>query len=423
MNSTFRVYKFGGASVKDVSSIHNVAHIIAHHAEEPLAVVVSAMGKTTNALEVVIAAVMNADESGIHHSIQTVVDFHRTLTDELFAEGHPVLVKCEDLYVQLRQDAVRKEGESYGELYDRLVCFGEMLSTTIVAAVLQDSGIQTTWHNAHDLIRTNADHRRATVDFVATEESVRSALSPEGVHIVQGFLGATSTGIPTTLGREGSDYTAAVLAYVLDAAEVAIWKDVPGVLTGDPKVFDDVVRLETISFREAIELAYYGASVIHPKTIQPLQRKGIPLRVRSFVDPTAPGTTIQTGEALVPMSPCFIRKDRQVLITLGTRDLAFIVENHLSVIYQIFHEFGVAVNMMQNSAVSSSFAITHDPVVLPSLLDRLKSEFSLKHNEGLTLYTIRHYNAEAVNKMRQKGEVFLEQVTRHTHQMVLKENV
>lgn len=421
MSDVFRVYKFGGASVKDATAVRNVADIIENYAEEPMVVVVSAMGKTTNALEEVIAAVMNGDDSGVHQSIQKVVDFHRLIAEELFPEGHPVWTEIEGYFTHLRTEAILRAGEKYGRLYDRLICYGEFLSTLIVHAYLKSRSLAAHWHNAHELIITNTDHRRATVDFEATGARVRKAVSPEGIHIVQGFLGADPTGMPTTLGREGSDYTAAVMAYVLDASEVCIWKDVPGVLTGDPKVFDDVIRLETISFREAIELAYYGASVIHPKTIQPLQRKGIPLRVRSFVDPSAPGTAIQAGEALVPMSPCFIRKDKQVLITLGTRDLAFIVEDHLSKIYTVFHEMGIAVNLMQNSAVSSSFSVNHDPILLPSLLERLREEFSVKHNEGLTLFTIRHYDTDAVKRMRAKGEVYLEQVTRHTHQLVLKE--
>lgn len=421
MSDVFRVYKFGGASVKDAAAVRNVSEIIVDHAEEPLVVVVSAMGKTTNALETVIAAIMSKDESLLHSSIQVVIDFHRVIVEELFGASHPVWSSIEGMFTEMRLQATLRVDEKYGELYDRLIGFGEMLSTQIVDAYLKEMGIDSTWQNAQELIVTNADHRRATVDFEKTEIRVREAVTPKGVHVIQGFLGATESGKPTTLGREGSDYTAAVMAFVLNAAEVCIWKDVPGVLTGDPKVFDDVIQLQTISFREAIELAYYGASVIHPKTIQPLQRKEIPLRVRSFVNPTAPGTSIQQGKSLVPMSPCFIRKGNQVLITLSTRDLAFIVENHLSKIYQTFHKIGIAVNLMQNSAVSSSFSINNDPILIPQLLEELRGDFTVKHNEDLTLYTIRHYDAAAVNSIKNRGEVFLEQVTRHTHQMVLKE--
>lgn len=419
--SSFRVYKFGGASVRDAASVRNVVDIIVNHAEEPLVVVVSAMGKTTNALEEVIKAVMADDESGIHKAIQVVVDFHRVIGEELFPEGHAALGAIESYFVQLRKSAQKANHEKYGEVYDRLICFGEWISTAIIHHVLVDAGIQSTWHNAQELVVTDDRHRRATVDFDSTTKRVNAAVEPQGVHVIQGFIGATENGKPTTLGREGSDYTAAVMAFVLDALEVCIWKDVPGVLTGDPKVFKDVIQLETISFREAIELAYYGASVIHPKTIQPLQRKEIPLRVRSFVNPSAPGTSIQKGEWLSPMSPCFIKKENQVLITLATRDLAFIVEDQLSHIYNIFHSCGVAVNLMQNSAVSSSFVITHDPITLPDLLEELKKSFSVKHNENMSLYTIRHYDERAVSSIRAKGKVYLEQITRHTHQMVIHE--
>ncbi|KAB2809845.1 aspartate kinase [Phaeocystidibacter luteus] len=421
MSDVFRVYKFGGASVKDAQAVQNVVNIIRNYAEEPMVVVVSAMGKMTNALEEVVAAVMANDESRIHNSIQVVVDFHRVIGEELFSENHPVWETLEGYFNQLRTRAALHSGESYGAVYDRLICFGEFLSTQIIQAVLLDAGLNSRWHNAQELVITNGHHRRATVDFTVTEDVVRKSVAPEGIHIVQGFLGATAEGTPTTLGREGSDYTAAVLAYVLDASEVCIWKDVPGVLTGDPKVFSDVIRLETISFREAIELAYYGASVIHPKTIQPLQRKEIPLRVRSFVNPDEPGTVIQKGKLLHPMSPCFIRKGQQALITLSTRDLAFIVEDHLSKIYNTFHELGIAVNLMQNSAVSSSFSINHDPILLNDLLEKLREDFVVKHNTDLCLYTVRHYDEKSTASIRSKGEVFLEQVTRHTHQFVVKE--
>lgn len=422
MSKAFRVYKFGGASVKDAPAVRNVSDIIRNYAEEPMIVVVSAMGKTTNALEVLISAIVNQDESEIHSSLQVVVDFHRVIVEELFSSTHVIWSEIESIFARLRKESVLRDDEKYGALYDRIIGYGEVLSTIIIDAYLKESGINSTWQNAHELIVTNRDHRRATVDFETTTSRVQSAISPKGIHIIQGFLGATAEGIPTTLGREGSDYTAAVMAYVLDASEVCIWKDVPGVLTGDPKFFKQVIQLETISFREAIELAYYGASVIHPKTIQPLQRKHIPLRVKSFVNPSAPGTTIREGQALVPMSPCFIRKENQVLITLSTRDLAFIVENHLSVIYQIFHEIGVAVNTMQNSAVSSSFSINNDPILIPQLLERLSEEFNVVHNTDMSLFTIRHYTPEAVQSIRSLGEVYLEQVTRHTHQMVLRES-
>ncbi|NVK29155.1 MAG: aspartate kinase [Flavobacteriia bacterium] len=421
MSDVFRVYKFGGASVKDAEAVRNVVNIIRNYAEEPMVVVVSAMGKMTNALEEVVAAVMAQEETDIHHSIQKVIDFHRVIGEELFSENHPAWESIERYFNQLRTEAKLRTSESYGEVYDRLICFGELLSTQIIHAVLLDAGLNSTWHNAQEIIITNGHHRRATVDFVETERIAQQSISPSGIHVVQGFLGATADGVPTTLGREGSDYTAAVLAYVLNAAEVCIWKDVPGVLTGDPKVFSDVIRLETISFREAIELAYYGASVIHPKTIQPLQRKEIPLRVRSFVNPEEPGTVIQKGKLLHPMSPCFIRKGHQVLITLSTRDLAFIVEDHLSKIYNTFHELGIAVNLMQNSAVSSSFSINHDPILLNDLLEKLREDFVVKHNTDMCLYTVRHYDDKSTAFIRSKGEVFLEQVTRHTHQFVVKE--
>ncbi len=239
------------------------------------------------------------------------------------------------------------------------------------------------------------------------------------MYLAQGFIGSTQNGKPTNLGREGSDYTAAVLANILAADEVTIWKDVPGVLNGDPKVFTNSILLEEISYREAIELAYYGASVIHPKTIQPLQQKEIPLYVRSFLNPDLPGTVIRKGLLLKPVVPCYIQKQDQVLLSISTRDLAFIVEEHLQLIYSIFHEYGITVNVMQNSAISSSFCINNDVVSVPRAIQQLSAHFDVWQNENLELYTIRHHNAQVREAIKGEKEALLEQVTRNTYQVVL----
>jgi aspartate kinase len=260
------------------------------------------------------------------------------------------------------------------------------------------------------------------VNWELTDRKIKEAVTGNDVYVVQGFIGSSTNGIPTTLGREGSDYTAAVFAHVLEARDLTIWKDVPGVLNGDPKVFANTVLLEEISYREAIELAYYGASVIHPKTIQPLQARNIPLYVKSFLNPDLPGTVIRRGLLLKPLVPCYIRKPNQALLSISTRDLAFIVEEHLQLIYSIFHHIGVTVNTMQNSAVSSSFCINYDPVILPRAIEELQRHFDVKYNINLELYTIRHHNKEVRQALLNGREPFMEQITRETWQVVLSAN-
>lgn len=420
--SQHTVYKFGGASVKDADSVRNVARIIREFAPQPLVVVVSAMAKTTNALEEVVAHYVGGRSKEAIHRLLDIEVFHGDIMDELFhGNGTATRQAVYGLFESLKDFLLLPYDGVYGKAYDHIVAHGEMISTRIVAGFLAKDGIEVTWHDTRQLVHTNNHYRRATVNWDETNASIIEAVGTTGIHLVQGFIGSDENGNTTTLGREGSDYTAAVMAFALNAQEVSIWKDVPGVLNGDPKVFEGVQRLEEISFREAIELAYYGASVIHPKTIQPLQRKEIPLYVRSFLNPSADGTVIKAGLDLKPLLPCFIRKPNQVLITLSTSDLAFIVEDHLATIYRIFHESGVAVNLMQNSAVSTSFCVNNDPVLLPSLIEEFEKNFEVRFNDHMSLYTIRHYNDEAVRQIKSRGDVYLEQITRNTIQFVLSE--
>jgi aspartate kinase len=416
-----RVFKFGGASVKNAEAVKNVASIISRFTDRPLVVVVSAMAKTTNALEEVVRFWVSNPESGKQRFAE-VIEFHRAVAAELFGQMPHDVAKFL-AQQQAEVDALLSEAapESYGECYDQIVHRGELLSTFIIAAYLKEIGQNTTWLDTRKLIITNDAHRRATVHWEETGKRVKAAISEPIVYLVQGFIGSTLTGKPTTLGREGSDYTAAVMANILEAEEVSIWKDVPGVLNGDPKVFADSILLEEISYREAIELAYYGASVIHPKTIQPLQQKNIPLYVRSFLHPELPGTAIKQGLLLKPLVPCYIRKTEQVLISIATRDLAFIVEEHLQLIYSIFHTHGVMVNTMQNSAISSSFCTNNDPVSIPRAMAELEKHFDVRINYNLQLYTVRHHNAKSRKNLRGNREPLIEQVTRQTYQVVLKE--
>ena len=418
-----RVFKFGGASVKHAEAVENVGKIITQFAaNEKLVVVVSAMGKMTNAFENVLHLYRNGKD--YYDAFEVIKSFHQEIIEQLFPNKSVVARKeIADLFEEFKKELNQPIG-AYGFDYDRIVSFGEMLSTRIIHHWLKEyGGHNSFWHDTRNLVITNNHYRRATVNWEVTKDRIVSEIGSDGVHMVQGFIGSDGKGNTTTLGREGSDYTASVFAHCLNADDVTIWKDVPGILNGDPKVFDNTVQLEQISYREAIELAYYGASVIHPKTIQPVQSMNIPLYVRSFVDSDLEPTVIGKGSSLSPKVPCYIRKVNQVLITVASPDLAFVVENHLSKIYEVFHRNGVTVNMMQNSAISTSFAVNQDLQILPQVIKELSNEFEVKFNKDLTLFTIRHHSPDVINALSLGKKVYLEQITRETYQMAVANEI
>lgn len=415
----FKVFKFGGASVKDAAAVRNVVNILRNHAAPKTVVVVSAMGKTTNALEEIIGSFLNGESS--EALIQKLEQFHHNIVAELFpAKDHPVYNDVAILFNQLRVATQGQPSGVYNEVYDQLIVFGELIATKIVNNYINFSGISSKWVDARKCVRTDASFRAAKIEWQETSDLVWKAFDGDGLFVVQGFIGATEDHRPTTLGREGSDYTAAVLAHLLGAEEVVIWKDVPGVLNGDPKFFQGAVLLDTISYREAIELAFFGASVIHPRTIQPLQKSNIPLRVKSFVDPSLPGTTIGPGKALQPQVTCYIRKTDQLLISLATRDLSFVAEGDMSRLYELLHKHACRVHLVQHSAVSTSLVVNDDPINRQSLIDDLQRWFDVKFNEGLVLYTLRHYTPTSINNLIEGTELLLEQRTRETFQVLLK---
>lgn len=413
--STWRVFKFGGASVKDANAVRNAVSLVERYGGAPLVVVVSAMAKTTNALETVVQALAQGQLETAKERLAPVVNFHREVVEQLGLAGTELPNLLETHWNSL----LRMQPAPYAVAYDAVVSGGEWASAQIVAAALAHQGLPARWVDAGENVITSNDHRRASVDFAATSARL-ATWQPAGIAVTQGFVGATADGIPTTLGREGSDYTAAVLAHCLNAAEVTIWKDVPGVLSGDPRHFPNPVQLHEIPYREAIELAYYGASVIHPKTIQPLQAKGIVLRVRSFVDPELPSTRVGGSDHLDPKVPCFIRKANQVLVSVASRDLRFLAERDLSALYGLFHAHGAEVNAVQHGATQTSFALTHDPVLFSELLNALQADYRVVYNEDLVLYTVRHPSDEAVDWVRSQGERLLEQSTRTTFQALVR---
>ncbi|MCC6701350.1 MAG: aspartate kinase [Fluviicola sp.] len=419
------VFKFGGASVKDASAVRNVSHILSLFPNEQLIVVISAMGKTTNAMEEIVDALWKRDEKRYMELVEDRYQFHLHITGELFPEPHfYIYQQLEQLFEGLKARFHQPVSDNFNFEYDQIVSLGEVISTMIVEAFLKEEGHATTWADARKLIRTNHEYREGEVDWAKTSELINERLLPElkmkRIAITQGFVGHTSEGFTTTLGREGSDFTAGIFAYCTNAKGVTIWKDVPGMLNADPKWFDHTVKLDKISFKEAIELAYYGATVIHPKTIKPLQNKGIPLYVKSFIDPHAEGTTIQESTAYDHVVPSFIFKMDQVLMSFTPKDFSFIVEENLGDIFQQLAFYGVKINLMQNSALSFSIVFDRSKTEPMRLVEKFKDQYEVRFNEGLELVTIRHYDQATIDRVTVDKDILVEQRTRHTIRMVMK---
>lgn len=412
-----RVFKFGGASVKDAAGVKNLLRVLQFTEPEEKLIVVSAMGKTTNALEVVVQDYL--EQKTYTSSLRIVADFHYRILSELFpSQQDPVFALINDYFLELENFLGYNKSENYDFVYDQIIVYGELLATTIISEYLDRQKVENNWIDARKLVRTNKNYREAGVDWEATQQQIRRQLKTSRFYITQGFIGADENNFSTSLGREGSDYSAAIFAYCLNAESVTIWKDVAGVLSADPRFFENPVLLEQISYEEAIELAFYGASVIHPKTLQPLQRKEIPLFVRSFLDLSEKGTVVRKGRHLIPEIPCFIAKKNQVLISLSSLDFSFIVEENISYIFKLFHQFQIKVSLIQNSAISFSVCIENKFNNLEKLIERLKANFRVTYNIGVSLYTIRHFDASAVKKLEQDKKIYLKQTTRETVQIV-----
>ena len=419
-----KVFKFGGASVKDADGVRNITSVLRKYNQEKLVVVVSAMGKTTNALEKVVDAWFYKT-SDPFTLLEEIKSFHYKILADLFPLNHPVYAEVNNTFVEIEWAIEEEAHRDFDFEYDQIVSVGELLSTKIVSAWLNYSKVQNAWIDVRDFLHTDNTYREGKVNWLLTERLAKEQLLPffnlnkNGIIVTQGFIGGTSENYTTTLGREGSDYTAAIIAYVLDAECVTIWKDVPGVLNADPKWFDDTVMLEQLSYHDAIELAYYGANVIHPKTIKPLQNKHIPLFVKSFVYPESKGTIINAFENELPV-PSFIFKMNQALISIKPRDFSFIVEENLRDIFNVFARHRLKINVMQNSAVSFSVSIDDGEKKIPALIDELMKEFHVLYNQNLELITIRHYDQFTIDRVITGKEVLLELKTRNTIQMVVK---
>ena len=421
-----KVFKFGGASVKDAAAVRNVAKILERYQEDQIIVVVSAMGKTTNALEELLDAYFHGKDNTLA-LLEVVKRFHFDILKELFEDTrHPIFEAIHNTFVEIEWQLEEDQMREYDFEYDQMVAVGEWISATVVSAYLNHVGLANKLQDVRDLIRTDNTYRNAKVDWEVSAENVNRYLKPyfeensNKLIVTQGFVGSTSENFNSTLGREGSDYTGGILANLTDADSLTIWKDVPGMLNADPKWFEETVKLNNISYHEAIELAYYGATVIHPKTIKPLQNKHIPLLVKSFLNPEEEGSVINDNSAKDSSIPSYIFKTNQILISISPRDYSFIAEENLSQIFGCFAKHRVTVNLMQNSAISFSICADNQKQKIDQLIEELKADYKVYYNDDLLLLTVRHYNEETLSKLLKGKTVYVEQKSRQTARLVVK---
>ncbi|MEN5378671.1 aspartate kinase [Sphingobacterium kitahiroshimense] len=417
-----QVFKFGGASVKDAESVKNSAHIISKYKVDALLVVVSAMGKTTNLLEDVTKAYhQNTGEA--FEILEKAKAFHYNILSGLFEDSnHPIFDEIANCFVEIEWILEEEPQDSFDYLFDQIVSTGEIVSSKILAAYLNQIGVKSQWLDARNYIMTDNTYTEAQVNWEKTEAIIQAEIPKilsEYIGVTQGFIGSTSENFTTTLGREGSDYSAAIFAACLNAEHVTIWKDVPGVLNADPKWFEKTELIPELSYTDAIELTYYGATVIHPKTIKPLQNKNIQLNVRSFLNPEVPGTKIKSTNVSLPV-PSFIFKVNQILVSISPRDFSFIVEDNLRDIFNLFHQFRIKINMMHNSAINFSVAVDDTGQNILEVLDELKKKFKVNIETGLELITIRYYNQETINRVLVDKQVISELKDTYTCQLLVK---
>jgi aspartate kinase len=416
-----RIFKFGGASVKDADGIKNVFNLLEKVGHQETLLVISAMGKTTNALELVIKNYFDKSNE-LHSSLQDVRKYHNQILLDLFDdEENDVFYAVNSHFADLEYFLRSNKSPNYNFVYDQVVCYGEIISTTIVSHYFNYAGLKNNWIDVRNFIKTDNNYRDADVDWEKTQQFISKGVKKKTLNITQGFLGSDENNFTTTLGREGSDYSAAIFAYCLNVESVTIWKDVPGVMNADPRFFENAILLNQISYREAIELAFYGASVIHPKTLQPLQKKEIPLFVKSFINPLLPGTSVSKGKDLEPQTPCFIVKKGQLLLSLSSIDFSFIMEENISEIFSLLHQYKIKTSLIQNSAISFSVCVEDKFGNFNELKTILSKKFKVSFNENVSLYTIRHFDEKAAKTVEKDKTVLVKQISRETMQIVTKE--
>ena len=417
-----KVFKFGGSSVKNAEGVKNILAVLKTTEEKDLVVIVSAMGKITNQLELIVSNYFS-NSNEVKSSIAQVYDYHFQIISDLFSNtSHPIFNVLLKYKNELQFLLGNNKSTDHSFVYDQVVSFGELISTTIISHYLSDKGLENKFLDVRSCIKTNTDYRDAIVDWEETQKNIIESVPKKGICITQGFIASeNSHNFTTTLGREGSDYTAAIFAYCLNAQSVTIWKDVPGILNADPRHFKKTQLLHHISYREAIEMAFYGATVIHPKTLQPLQRKEIPLYVKSFFNPKDDGTCVGKGIALDPLVSCFILKKNQVLISLSSLDFSFMMENNIGDVFKQLYQYKMKVNLIQNSAISFSVCVDNKFNKLELLLGKLRETFRVTWNEDVVLYTIRHSKTSEIKELLRGKEMLLKQGNRETIQIVVKE--
>jgi aspartate kinase len=421
-----KVFKFGGASVKNAEAVKNVGEVLKNFKGEEVLVVVSAMGKSTNSLELLAKAFYEQKEER-HTIYKEIKAFHDEIIKGLLIDSlSHTYDDIENLFIELECELESVPDENYDKVYDQVVSYGEIFSSRILSAYLNESNIKNRWMDAQNFINTDNTYREGKVDWEVTNNLISKKLKPivkKQMVVTQGFIGRNKDNFTVTLGREGSDYSAAIFAYGLDAENVTIWKDVAGVMNADPKKFSDAIKIDAISYPKAIEMAYYGATVIHPKTIQPLQSKQIPLYVKSFLDPTSAGTIVGVKKEDEVHLPTIISKGNQILISIGSKDFSFIVEDNLSTIFNAFAIHKVKINLMQNSAISFSVCVDHEIEKVNRLILALEPSFNIKINEGLELLTITNYSNDNLQNLVKENSVLIEQKTRNTIQLVVRNSV
>lgn len=423
MSKKLRVFKFGGASVKDATSIKNVTNILQRYKDEKLVIVVSAMGKMTNAFETIVKA-HAAQDGTAFEALEKIKQGHFDIIKELFGEDHEVIDSVNDAFVPIDWILEETPEDDYDQLYDQIVSVGELVSSHILAAYLNKENLPTQWLDARDVILTDDMFREGWVQWEATkgnmDKKVKPMLEKDGFVLTQGFIAGTKENFTTTLGREGSDYTAAIFSHCLDAESMSIWKDVEGVLTADPRLFRNVTKLNRLSYKEAIEMTYYGAKVIHPKTIKPLQNKSIPLYVKSFINPEGSGTCIN-DEIIDKYPPMIAVEKNQALIHISTKDFSFVAEHHLSDLFKAIADYRIQVNMMQNTAISFSVCVNDIDDRIERFSESIAENYKIVTERGLELITVRHYQKDLIEQLKKNKIIMMEERIRQTVQLVVKD--
>jgi aspartate kinase len=421
-----KVFKFGGASTKDANGIKNIAKILLGHSDSKIVVVVSAMGKTTNVLEKVLNE--HFSNNNFKDTLNSLMNDHLEIIDNLLETEIKEKVKTEtiEIFDNLASHIITNVSpENYDFEYDHLISWGEIISTKIIFSYLKEQKINCKWLDAREIIKTNSNYRNAAINWETTccncKSQIIESFNNFNIIVTQGFIGSDNQNNTTTLGREGSDFTAGIIAHAIEAQDVTIWKDVPGLLNADPKWFDDTVKLNNISYHEAIELAYFGATIIHPKTIQPIKNKSIPLYVKSFLNPEETGSVINNNSLHDSEIPSFIFRVNQILISISSRDYTFIVEENLSAIFGLFALHKVNINLMENSSISFSVVLDYDERKIKPLIHELQKEYKVLYNTNVELATIRHYDKKTIDRVTNYKKIFISQQSRKTARFVMKD--